>query len=288
MTNNTKKVNIVLGRVVDQRNHPLANLIVQAFDRDMRSEDLLGESRTDREGKYEIPWSHSQLSGRGKKEADIVFKVLTQKKLLFEYDMDSVRFNASPREEINITITTPIKPEVIEYDHLLKEVSFLANKVAITDLQENEQHRDITFLSKELEVSADKIEHLVVAHRLQNLSKINAAFFYGLLRKNTLLHNDFSKSLHARLSIGIGVDDQLLLYDAALTDSNKIETDIKKAAEENLIPSIKPKDIKRNLEILSQYREKAAEYYKKEAQPELVWSVFIIFQIIRDIFQIEL
>ena len=80
MTNQTKKQNLVLGRVIDQTDRPLVNFIVQVFDRDMRSEELLGECITDKEGKYEITWSHSQLSGRGKKEADIVIKVLTQKK----------------------------------------------------------------------------------------------------------------------------------------------------------------------------------------------------------------
>jgi len=95
-----KKENLVLGRIVDLRNRPLADLIVQAYDRDMRSEELLGESVTDREGKYEITWQHSQLSGRGKKEADLVMKVLTREKKtqLYESDMDSVRFNASSRE----------------------------------------------------------------------------------------------------------------------------------------------------------------------------------------------
>jgi len=190
MANQIKKQtpNLILGRVVDKLNRPLANLTVQAYDRDMRSEELLGECITDREGRYEITWLHSQLSGRGKKEADIAIKVFTREKktLLFASDVDSVRFNASPREEINITIEMAIKPEVVEYDHILKEVGFLANKVAITDLQENKEHRDITFLSKEAEVPAEKIEYLVVAHRLQAESKIGADFFYALLRKNTL------------------------------------------------------------------------------------------------------
>lgn len=46
MTNQieNKKPNLVLGRVVDNINRPLANLIVQVFDRDMRGEELLGES----------------------------------------------------------------------------------------------------------------------------------------------------------------------------------------------------------------------------------------------------
>ena len=46
-----QKQNLVLGRVVGRLNRPLANLVVQAFDRDMRSEELLGKSITDREGK---------------------------------------------------------------------------------------------------------------------------------------------------------------------------------------------------------------------------------------------
>src|SRR3990172_985402 len=108
-----QKRNIVLGRVVGKLNRPLVSLIVQAFDRDMRSEELLGECITDKNGKYEIAWSHSQLSGRGKKEADIVIKVFTREKktLLYASDMDRIRFNASPREEINITIETAIEPE---------------------------------------------------------------------------------------------------------------------------------------------------------------------------------
>ena len=40
----------------DQLNSPVTNLFVQIFDRDMRSKELLGESVSDREGKYEIIW----------------------------------------------------------------------------------------------------------------------------------------------------------------------------------------------------------------------------------------
>src|SRR6266540_1645458 len=120
-----KKENLVLGRVVDTLNRPLANLIVQAYDKDMRSQELLGECISDRDGKYEIEWSHNQLSGRGRKTADIVIKVLTPEKktLLVTSDMDAVRFNASPREEINISIVTAIEPEVVEYDYILKQVT---------------------------------------------------------------------------------------------------------------------------------------------------------------------
>ena len=155
-----KKPNLVLGRVTDKQNHPLPNLILHAYDRDMRSEELLAETVTDKEGKYEIYWLHSQLSGRGKKEADISIKVFTKenKTLLYKSNIDSIRFNASPREEINITVSNVIHPEVVEYDNILRDVIYLANKVAVVDLQENKEHQDITFISREAGINSEKIE----------------------------------------------------------------------------------------------------------------------------------
>jgi len=267
-----RKENLVLGRVVDNLNRPLANLIVRAYDRDMRSEELLGECITDRDGKYEIGWSHSQLSGRGVKTADIVIKVLTREKktLLFTSDMDAVRFNASPREEINVTIETAIKPEVVEYDYILKQVTFLAGPVAITDLQEGKEHRDITFLSKEAEIPAEKIEHLVVAHRLQAESKIDAAFFYALLRKNTLLRSDFTKPFHVRLSIDINTETLPLLYDAALAEEKTIQNDIKTSVKEMIVSAKVQREISKNIDLLRTYEKQAEEYYRNERPKKLM------------------
>jgi len=204
-----QKFNTVLGKVTDRIGRPLANLKVEIYDVDMREWQPLADTFTNREGKYELKWTHEQLSGRGKKTTDIAVKVFTKEKNteLSKSSMDEVRFNASDREEINITIKQALPKEVVEFDFLVKEVSFLANKVAIADLQENKEHQDVTFLSKELEVPADQIEHLIVAHRLLNLSKIDASFFYSLFRKNSLLHNNFAKNMNARISIGIGADD---------------------------------------------------------------------------------
>ncbi|MEI7724329.1 MAG: neuraminidase-like domain-containing protein [Bacteroidota bacterium] len=265
-TNKIQIPNTVFGKVTNNNGRPLANLKVEIYDVDMRNWQALTDTITDKNGKYELKWMHDQLSGRGVKEADIAVKVFTREKntVIYTSSLDDVRFNASPREEINITINHDLPVEVIEFDFLVKQVTFLANKVPISDLLENQEHRDVTFLSKEMEVPADKIVHLIVAHRLHNLSKIDAAFFYALFRENTLLGNDFSKKMNARFSVGIGDDDQVLLFDAALTDRNKIETDIKKAIAGKIVSPTVANDNKRNLEILSRYKSKAEEYYKNE------------------------
>lgn len=178
--------------------------------------------------------------------------------------MDEVRFHASEREEINITITTRIKPEIVEFDSILEQVRFLANGIAITQLQENKDHRDMTFISKETGIPAQKIEHLVAAHRLSEESDIDAAFFYALLRKNTLLRNDFIHSFHARLTIGVDTAITPLIYDAALTDSETMQRDIAAAVEEKIVPAEAVRAFKKNADALKRYKQQAENHYKNE------------------------
>ena len=275
MATKIKTQNTVYGKVFDANGSPLANIKVEIYDIDMRAWQLLADTTTDREGKYELIWTHSQLKGRGTKEADIAVKVLTKElnTELFSSSMDEVRFNASEREEINITIRQDLPKEVVEFDFLVNEVTFLSNEIAIADLQESSEHRDVTFLSKELEIPSEKIEHLIVAHRLMNISKIDAAFFYALFRMNTLLHSDFIKNFSARLSIGIDVDDQILLYDAALTDHQKIQSDIKTAMDDMIISAEIANKIKTYLKLLESYRKQAEDYYNYEHTQKVISQI---------------
>ena len=257
---------LVFGRVTNAQNRPIPGLLVYAYDRDMRSEELLGEAVTDRDGKYEIQWGSGQPDTQGKRTADIALKVITRERqtVLHASDVDNIRFNAGPREEINVVIRQAIQPEVVEYDFILREVGFLRGEVAVADLQENEQHRDLTFLSKEAEIAFEKIEHLVVAHRLQAASEIEAAFFYALLRKNTLLKNDWSASIRVRLRIGLDTAILPLLYDAALTESNLIQSDVKAAHNEMLMAKKVLQQTPKYIEQLQRFLAAAEAYYQNE------------------------
>ena len=149
---------LVLGRITDKLDRPQANLLAQAFDRDMRTEELLGECLTDKNGEYKIAYVHNESQGRGKKTADISLKIYTQgKTLVYKSDIDAVRFNASAREEINVVLTAEVKLEEIEYEYILRAVIFLADTIKVSELQENDQNRDITFLSKETEIDRKSV-----------------------------------------------------------------------------------------------------------------------------------
>jgi hypothetical protein len=71
-------------------------------------------------------------------------------------------------------------------------------------------------LTGETDWSAEKLEHLVIAHRLSAISKIEPEFFYALLRENTLLNVD--SAARARFVISLQTELKPLIYDVALLD----------------------------------------------------------------------
>ncbi len=259
----SKDANIIFGKITSGHKRPLQDLEIEIYDVDMRHWYPLANTLTDQDGKYSLEWTRDQLQGREYKTADIAVRVFTVERgsLLYETPMKDVRFNASQREEINITLKKPLPKEEIEFDLLVRKVRLLAGSVSIADLKEDDKHQDISFLVNELDVPLERIEYLVVAHRLQSISDINAAFFYALLRTDVLLNQDFSKRLRARFNIGIESDDQTLLYDAALADPETLESAIKTAVEDRVVAASEMENSSRNLKILSNFRKKASEYY---------------------------
>ncbi|MGH9858371.1 MAG: carboxypeptidase-like regulatory domain-containing protein, partial [Acidobacteriota bacterium] len=270
-----ERKNIIYGQVSDGSGKPLAGLTVRAFDKGLRRETQLGEAVTGRDGRYEIAWSRP---GTGKQAANLTIKVMTPEKhtLLYETEAEDVRFEASTQEEINAVITAVVQPEEIEYEAVLAAVSEHAGDVAITDLSEDEKHRDITHLAKAAKLSLGKVEHLVLAHRLQAISKIETFFFYALLRKNTLLRSDLTKPLHARWFIDVNADPKGVLYDAALTDEKLIERDIKQAGKDMLIKPPSAETLKRNFALLSQFK-KDATAHAGEARIKTVTDIITQF-----------
>ncbi len=264
---------IVRGTVSDARQHPLPNLIVRAFDRDLRSEQLLGEITTDARGSYEIPYTPGHFKRAEKQSADIAVKVFARDgSLLYEPDMEHIVFNAPADARIDITVQYAPQPTENEFDTIVRVISPLLESVAIARLQENKKHVDVTFLHRETGIERAKIEHLVVAHRLADESKINPAFFYALLHKNTLLTFSLAQALYARLQIDLSSEIQPLLYDAALTDEKIIERDVKRAVAEMIVPEQVVKELRSIIAQLKKLRGRAEEYREQE-QPQKMLSL---------------
>ena len=65
---------LVRGQVIYSRGLPVPGVTVRAFNKELRSEDPLGETVTDDDGKYEIYYSARDFSRPGKFQADLVVR----------------------------------------------------------------------------------------------------------------------------------------------------------------------------------------------------------------------
>src|SRR5690606_9489276 len=81
---------------------PAGGIIVSAFDRDLRSEQVLGQSQTNRQGNYQIQYSESQFGRAEQRNADLVVKALAMDGSLLA--ASPILFNASLTAEVNLTI----------------------------------------------------------------------------------------------------------------------------------------------------------------------------------------
>jgi peptidoglycan hydrolase-like protein with peptidoglycan-binding domain len=66
---------VVRGRVRQPDGSPLAGALVRAFDKDLRSEELLGEVTTDEAGRYEVTYTAEQFRRAEKDSADLHVRV---------------------------------------------------------------------------------------------------------------------------------------------------------------------------------------------------------------------
>jgi hypothetical protein len=94
---------LVKGEVHLSDGSPFAGLTVRAFDRDLRGEELLGETTTDENGQYEITYSATQFRRAEKSSADIIVRAYEKgSKLVTE---SQIIFNAKPLETVNLVVS---------------------------------------------------------------------------------------------------------------------------------------------------------------------------------------
>jgi hypothetical protein len=145
----------VTGRVFHQDGTSLIGLTVQAFDKDLRREELLGEAVTQpEEGEYTIHYTKDKFTRAEKKRADLIVRAYSPEGgLLAE---SPIHFNAENHEWIELQVEPQEQAPLSDYDRLLAEITPLLDDVALADLTED----DIQFLAQELESREEVRDYL--------------------------------------------------------------------------------------------------------------------------------
>ncbi|MBI1853620.1 MAG: hypothetical protein HYR85_25055 [Planctomycetes bacterium] len=157
---------------------PASRTRVAAFDRDLRSEQPLGESQTDRGGAYLIEYSARQFLNLERGSADLVVKALDADGSILV--TSPVLFNASEGAEIDLTIPLEQRVQPTLFERIESAIKPLLGRVSVEELEEDQEHQDLTFLSGETGFEKTGLARFVLAHRLARIG-IEREFWFGLL-----------------------------------------------------------------------------------------------------------
>ena len=181
---------IVQGTITLADGTVLPEVLVRAFDRDMRSEELLGEQRTNAQGFYRISYTPDQFRRAEKGSADLVVRVYGQSDdpasgNLAELAASEILFKAPPVATIDVTVPAAayrgpsewvrhhaaILPLRVERDGVT-----LVEVPALTD-------DNLNFLAPEAEIPIEHLRHLRQDAQWAEAHDVTEAVFYGLLRQ---------------------------------------------------------------------------------------------------------
>ncbi|HYV05773.1 MAG TPA: hypothetical protein VFB82_14360, partial [Blastocatellia bacterium] len=169
---------VVEGRVTQAGDIAYVGGTVRAFDRDLRSEELLGESATDAAGHYEIRYSVDQFSRSEKESADLVVRAFDAGGLLLA--SSPTLFNAAAIAQIDFAIPADKLPPPSLFERIGAALAPLLDGVKVEELEEDQQHQDVSFLSGETGFDKTDIARFILAHKTA-LRSIQPQFWFALL-----------------------------------------------------------------------------------------------------------
>jgi hypothetical protein len=169
---------VVKGTVRFFDGFPAARIMVSAFDRDLRREQTLGQTKTDMKGSYEIQYFERKFLRAEKGSADLVVKAFAADGTLLA--ASPVLFNAPLVATVDLDIPADVLLPPTLFEKIGRALVPLLENVKVVELEEDKVHQDLTFLSGETGFDKTTLARFVLAHRLA-LQAIQAEFWFVLL-----------------------------------------------------------------------------------------------------------
>jgi hypothetical protein len=156
----------------------VSQIRIAAFDKDLRSEQPLGDAVTDDSGSYSIEYSTNLRQKQGRGVVDLVVRAYDAHDTIVAES--PVRFSARQNETIDFTIASEWKPQPTEFEKLKTALEPLLDQGSLGQLEEDNEQQDLTFLSGETGFEKNLVARFVLAQRLLHLG-IEREFWFALL-----------------------------------------------------------------------------------------------------------
>jgi Tc toxin complex TcA C-terminal TcB-binding domain/Neuraminidase-like domain/Salmonella virulence plasmid 28.1kDa A protein len=212
----------VKGRVLFADGSAAAGLAVKAFDRDLRSEQELGEGRSDNQGLYQIDYRDAR-PGHSIAPVGLIVKAFADDGAVLA--TSPAMFDPKSVAEIDLTIPVEILSPPPLFEKIGRAIAPLLKDVKVEDLNEDEQHRDISFLSGRTGFEKAVLARYVLAHKLAQPSLVPEFWF-------ALLHGSVFQFVENK-----NLDDQLKAVSDSLSslDAESVGKSLLRALNQNEI-----------------------------------------------------
>ncbi|MCG7405328.1 neuraminidase-like domain-containing protein [Caballeronia zhejiangensis] len=167
---------------------------IVVVDKDLRSEEALGETVTDDDGVYLIDYARQQLERRERRTADVVVRALAADGSVLS--SSGIRFNVPRRTTIDLTIPAEQEERGSLFERIRAALVPLVEKIPVQDLDETPQQPDLSFLAGETGFAQATIARFVMAHRL-NTDARPVEFAFAILGGGFFNYRE-SQTLEAR------------------------------------------------------------------------------------------
>lgn len=247
------------------------NLLVVAIDRDFRAEQVLGDARTDDQGRYRIAYRAADAVRAEKGSADVGIRVFAAdgKTLLRAPTSRDLVMNAPVEARIDVTVGLPEGAVPSEFARIAAALQALIGKVQVADIGRDPASDEGDFLARESGIEFDRLAHFVVAHRVEEETKLPAEYFYALLREDGLFGIGQDRPRAVLTPVDLGTDTHAVLYEAVLLNADVAKAALQRAVRKHLVD---PGLLKRASEIHErlQHWRKEALTYVQQALPRRV------------------
>lgn len=221
----------VYGEVRNAQGALLEHVMVLAFAREMRTEELVGRSPT-RDGRYDIRYQQKDAE----ETTNLVLKVLDANGTLLY--TTPIHYAVPDEIEINLGLQDTSYQGPSEFEVLTTVCASVIDDIAPADLQENDQFQDISFIAGETGRSRLLVGTWAAAYRLANRTAadktpLEPAAIYAFMRQGqpALLYDTLLQDMKdagriilleekvLRDLANLSPDHQQLLLEQALTDN---------------------------------------------------------------------
>src|SRR6478672_3236087 len=264
----TNAVYKVFGTVRGNYQQPLSSALIRIFDKDIRSEQFLNETKTNEHGHYEMIYSQQQFAFTDKKAADIIVRVYDENETLL--GESQVYYNAGREIRVDINLSGKDYKGISEFERMTLRITPYTGRLPLPSLTETNETKDITFLTNKTNLPQNRIEMFGMSFRFAQMTHIEPTVFYGLMRENVpgnILNNLVSTLVEDSYESKLE-----LTFDGIMHESiDVLMNALSKAIEDNIVPFTLSADFER---IKKELMEQLQVYSRSHPATNLPTGLF--------------